>query len=70
MKILLSAHSGPPGDADSEPYGLTITKSLQRGMPVVSSRSGGPSELLSNAWLNEVDDLDGCVRILWDNSPI
>lgn len=52
--------------ARSEPYGLTIPESLQRGIPVVSSRSGGPSEMLSNEWLYEVDDLDGCVRILRD----
>ncbi len=58
--------------ATSEPYGLTIPESLRLGIPVVSSDCGGPSELLSQALLYPVDDVDGCVRILssiWNNYP-
>lgn len=48
--------------AKAEPFGLTVTESLQRGIPVLASRCGGPEELLSPECLFEVDDLDACVR--------
>lgn len=48
----------------TEPFGLTIVESMQRGIPVVSSKSGGPQELLKDSYLYEVNDLDGCVRSL------
>ncbi|MDR2852575.1 MAG: glycosyltransferase [Burkholderiaceae bacterium] len=48
--------------ATSEPYGLTIVESLQRGVPVVASRSGGPQELLPEDCLFPVEDLECCAR--------
>lgn len=50
--------------ATSEPFGLTIPESLALGIPVVSTRSGGPSELLDSDCLYEIEDLDSCVRII------
>lgn len=50
--------------AHSEPYGLTLTESLRLGIPAVASRSGGPQEVLPADALFDVDDVDGCVRIL------
>ncbi len=47
-----------------EAFGLTITESLQRETPVVSSRSGGPEELLDANYLYEIDNVDQCVRAL------
>jgi len=48
--------------ATSEPFGLTIPEALARGIPVVASRCGGPQELLAEADLFDVGDLDACVR--------
>lgn len=48
--------------ATSEPYGLTIPESLQRSVPVVASRSGGPQELLCEDSLYAIEDLEGCAR--------
>jgi len=48
--------------ATHEPFGLTITEALARGVPVVASRSGGPQELLADADLFDVGDVDACVR--------
>lgn len=48
--------------ASSEPFGLTIPEALARGIPVVASRCGGPQELLAEADLFDVGDLDACVR--------
>lgn len=48
--------------ATTEPYGLTIPESLQRSVPVVASRSGGPEELLPDSCLFPVEDLEHCVR--------
>jgi glycosyltransferase involved in cell wall biosynthesis/SAM-dependent methyltransferase len=45
-----------------EAFGLTITESLSRKIPVVSSKSGGPEELLDAQYLFNVDDVDQCVR--------
>jgi glycosyltransferase involved in cell wall biosynthesis/SAM-dependent methyltransferase len=47
--------------ASSEPFGLTIPESLARAIPVVASRCGGPQELLDEADLFEVGDIDACV---------
>ena len=44
-----------------EPFGLTIAESLQRGIPVIASRSGGPNELLGDDYLYDVDDVVQCV---------
>lgn len=48
--------------ATSEPYGLTIPESLQRSVPVVASRSGGPEELLPDDCLFAIGDLERCAR--------
>ena len=48
----------------SEPFGLTIPESLLRGIPVVSSRCGGPEEILPSELLYDVNDVDGCVRTI------
>ena len=48
--------------ATSEPFGLTIPEALSRGIPVVASRCGGPQELLAEADLFDINDIDGCVR--------
>ena len=48
--------------ARTEPYGLTIVESLQRGIPVIATNSGGPQELLDDSCLYDFDDLDECVR--------
>ncbi len=45
-----------------EPYGLTIPESLQRGIPVLATKSGGPEELLAPEDLFDFDDLDTCAR--------
>lgn len=45
-----------------EPYGLTIPESLRRGIPVLATKSGGPSEMLPEKYLFEIDNLDQCVR--------
>ena len=50
--------------AKVEAFGLTISESLQHETPVVSSRSGGPEELLDASYLYEIDNVDQCVRAL------
>lgn len=50
--------------AKVEAFGLTITESLQRETPVVSSRSGGPEELLDENYLYDIDNVDQCVRAI------
>lgn len=50
--------------ATSEPFGLTIPESLARGIPVVATKAGGPAELLTDDYLFDIDDIDGCVRII------
>lgn len=48
----------------SEPFGLTVTESLFRGIPVVSSKCGGPEEILTEDYLYETNNLDRCVRAI------
>ncbi|WP_175950747.1 methyltransferase domain-containing protein [Burkholderia sp. BCC0405] len=48
--------------AGSEPYGLVIPESLRRAVPVISTRSGGPQELLPEELLYDYGNLDECVR--------
>jgi glycosyltransferase involved in cell wall biosynthesis/2-polyprenyl-3-methyl-5-hydroxy-6-metoxy-1,4-benzoquinol methylase len=48
----------------TEPFGLTVPESLARGIPVVASDSGGPSEILPTEWIYDVDDVDQCVRVI------
>lgn len=50
--------------ARSEPFGLTILESLERGVPVVATHTGGPKELLPKSWLYPVDDLEACVNAI------
>jgi 2-polyprenyl-3-methyl-5-hydroxy-6-metoxy-1,4-benzoquinol methylase/glycosyltransferase involved in cell wall biosynthesis len=46
----------------NEPFGLTMTEALCSGIPVISSRCGGPEEVLPNEFLYETNNLDECVR--------
>jgi len=48
--------------SNTEPYGLTIPESLRMGIPVLSTRSGGPEEILPPQYLFGVGDLDEAVR--------
>lgn len=48
--------------ASTEPYGLVIPESLRRAVPVISTRSGGPQELLPEEFLYDYGNLDECVR--------
>ena len=50
--------------ATAEPFGLTVVESLQRGIPVVASSSGGPNELLDAENIYQINDLDSAVRAL------
>lgn len=50
--------------ANNEPFGLTITESLYRGIPVVAPKCGGPQELLSEAFLYDKNNIDECVRAI------
>lgn len=53
-----------------EPFGLTVIESLSRGIPVVSSKCGGPEEILPNKYIYENNNYDHCTRILeevWKN---
>ena len=50
--------------ATSEPFGLTITEALERGIPVVASRSGGPECILMDDYLFDIGDIDRCVRVI------
>jgi len=50
--------------AKSEPFGLTIPECIEKGIPVIASRSGGPDELLPEEWLYPVDDLAACVQAI------
>ena len=48
----------------NEPFGLTMTESLYSGIPVVSSKCGGPEEVLPKDFLYEKNNLDECVRTI------
>lgn len=48
----------------NEPFGLTMTESLYCGIPVVSSKCGGPEEVLPKDFLYETNNLDECVRTI------
>ncbi len=50
--------------AKSEPFGLTIPECIEKGIPVIASRCGGPEELLPEEWLYPVDDLAACVQAI------
>lgn len=57
----------------TEPYGLTIIESLQRSIPVISSNSGGPEEILPTDMLFNVDDFHECaqkIKFIFDNYDI
>jgi len=49
--------------SNTEPYGLTIPESLRMGIPVLSTRSGGPEEILPNQYLFDVGNLEEAVRV-------
>lgn len=46
----------------TEPFGLTTTDCFSLGIPTISSKSGGPCEVLEEDLLYEINDLDQCVR--------
>lgn len=48
----------------SEPFGLTAIEAMERGIPVISSRCGGPEELLDESHLFDVDDIHGAVKCI------
>jgi glycosyltransferase involved in cell wall biosynthesis len=48
----------------NEGFGLTITESLARGIPIVASEPGGPNEILPAEFVYAVDDVDQCVRAI------
>ena len=50
--------------ANSEPFGLTVTESLHRGIPVVASKCGGPEELIDQSFLYNKNNIDECVRAI------
>jgi len=50
--------------ASNEPFGLTMTEALSCGVPVVASKCGGPEEVLKEAFLYEIEDLEQCVRAI------
>ena len=47
-----------------EPFGLTAIEAMERGIPVISSRCGGPEEVLPSEQLFDVDDIHGAVKCL------
>lgn len=50
--------------AHCEPFGLTVLEGLERGIPVISSKCGGPEELLPPEQLFEVDNIHEAVQTL------
>lgn len=54
--LLIASHS--------EPFGLTAIEAIERGIPVISSRCGGPEEVVPPEHLFDVDDIHGAVRCL------
>lgn len=46
----------------TEPFGLTTTDCFSLGIPTISSKSGGPCEVLEEDVLYDINDLDQCVR--------
>lgn len=48
----------------SEPFGLTAIEAMERGIPVISSRCGGPEEVLRDSHLFDIDDVHGAVQCL------
>lgn len=54
--VLIASHS--------EPFGLTAIEAMERGIPVMSSRCGGPEELLPPEQLFDVDNIHEAVECL------
>jgi glycosyltransferase involved in cell wall biosynthesis/SAM-dependent methyltransferase len=50
--------------AISEPFGLTALEAMERGIPVISSKCGGPQELLPPEQLFEVNNIHQAVACL------
>ena len=52
--------------SEKETFGLTIAEALLRGKPVISTKSGGPQELINktNGLLTEIGDVDGLAQSL------
>lgn len=48
----------------SEPFGLTAIEAMERGIPVISSRCGGPEEILPPEQLFGVDNIHEAVHCL------
>ena len=58
--------------ATSEAFGLTIAECIGHNIPVVSSKCGGPEELLHNEALYEINNLEECIyrlESLLNDSP-
>ncbi len=54
--LLIASHS--------EPFGLTAIEAMERGIPVIASRCGGPEEVLPKDRLFDVDNIHGAVECL------
>jgi glycosyltransferase involved in cell wall biosynthesis len=49
-----------------EPFGIVVLEAMARGIPIVSTRTQGPLEILDEmtAWLCDPDDADGLARTM------
>ena len=50
--------------ATCEPFGLTVPECIGAGIPVISSRCGGPEEMLPSNCLYDIGDASGCAALL------
>ena len=50
--------------SNCESFGLTIPECISAGIPVISSRCGGPEELLPNNCLYDVGDIANCATLV------
>lgn len=50
--------------ANCEPFGLTVPECIEAGIPVISSRCGGPEEMLPNNCLYDIGDTTNCATLI------
>ena len=50
--------------ANCEPFGLTVPECITAGVPVISSRCGGPEEMLPNNCLYNIGDIASCTTLI------
>ena len=50
--------------ANCEPFGLTVPECIEAGIPVISSRCGGPEEMLPNNCLYDIGDATSCATLI------